>query len=107
MPTLLSAPQHPYTRALLASIPRLRRNDKTAPTRGANWSPPKLSVLPDADEGADDTAKGCGFAARCPTRRAAPEQFPRCLIDAPGLDPPLAKHRARCFYPQLDTLRNA
>jgi oligopeptide/dipeptide ABC transporter ATP-binding protein len=56
---LLSQPQHPYTRALLASVPRgapAWRGERLAAIAGA---------LPDLSE---REAQGCPFAPRCPER---------------------------------------
>ena len=62
---LLRAPRHPYTRALLDSLPSARRNLRP---RGIAGLPPG-HVVPDA----------CGFAARCP--HAEPE----CTSEHPAL----------------------
>jgi oligopeptide/dipeptide ABC transporter ATP-binding protein len=66
---VVHAPQHPYTRALLDSIPRMDRE-----------LPHRLPGIPGAPpQGAD--GEGCPFAARC--TRAAPE----CLVSMPGMTP--------------------
>lgn len=57
---VLSAPAHPYTKGLLASLPRLNpgeRQDRLAPIGGRF---PDLTALP----------QGCIFAARCPFAEA-------------------------------------
>lgn len=52
---IFKQPRHPYTQALLASIPRAdRRTDLTSPLQG---QPPDVFALPD---------RGCRFASRCP-----------------------------------------
>jgi oligopeptide/dipeptide ABC transporter ATP-binding protein len=76
---LFSAPEHPYTRALLAAVPSL---DPQAPRittvlRGDLPSP----VAPPG---------GCRFHTRCP------EAFERCPREAPELLE-LAGRKARCF----------
>ncbi|WP_223068454.1 ABC transporter ATP-binding protein [Paenibacillus caui] len=47
-------PQHPYTKGLLASIPRLDQ-DRSTPLQSIPGTPPDLFAPP----------KGCAFAARC------------------------------------------
>jgi peptide/nickel transport system ATP-binding protein len=73
-------PRHPYTHALLASIPPLAgaRPRRLASIGGA---PPSLLRLP----------PGCAFAPRCPRAAAA-------CVAPPALsgDP---RHPAACFFP--------
>ncbi|MGF1501845.1 MAG: dipeptide ABC transporter ATP-binding protein [Paracoccaceae bacterium] len=74
---LLTGPQHPYTRALLGSIPRLGETAIPATIPGF---PPKAGAL----------ETGCAFAPRCPLVEE------RCRAEAP----PLAQAgsgRARCW----------
>ncbi|QUV83856.1 ABC transporter ATP-binding protein [Chloracidobacterium aggregatum] len=54
---LFSRPQHPYTQGLLASVPRLGRQEARLPT--IEGVVPKLTALP----------PGCAFAPRCPEAR--------------------------------------
>ncbi len=54
---LLERPLHPYTRALLASVPSLR-GDPRAPLAAIGGQPPDLAHMP----------PGCAFAARCAQR---------------------------------------
>src|SRR4249919_2815794 len=62
---IFNAPAHPYTRALLNSIPRMTDNrDHLTAIEG---QPPDLSSLP----------AGCSFAPRCPAA------FARCRAEAP------------------------
>jgi oligopeptide/dipeptide ABC transporter ATP-binding protein len=62
---VFNAPAHPYTKALLNSIPRMTDNrQRLAAIEG---QPPDLSHLP----------RGCAFAARCPAA------FDRCRKEAP------------------------
>ena len=76
---LFSRPQHPYTRLLLASVPRMRPGYVPAATvKGEPGSP-------------IDLPKGCRFAARCPV------VFDRCLVDDPALtDAGSGDHLAAC-----------
>ncbi|MER5670920.1 ABC transporter ATP-binding protein [Pseudonocardia alni] len=64
---LFANPAHPYTEALLASIPRL--DSKGTELRAITGLPPTLTAIPD----------GCPFHPRCP------RAVERCL----GTDPPL------------------
>jgi oligopeptide/dipeptide ABC transporter ATP-binding protein len=82
---IFTAPGHPYTRALLESIPRLgARVDQLAAIEG---QPPDLAHLP----------PGCAFAPRCshamdrcrtespPELTVGPGQTVRCWLHAPGM----------------------
>ncbi|RNC77679.1 ABC transporter ATP-binding protein [Piscirickettsia salmonis] len=75
---LFDSPSHPYTKALLASVPRLNSKKTVQPIPGG---------LPEL------TAKitGCAFYPRC---KLAQE---RCL-NRPELELTLAGHLSRCFY---------
>ncbi len=57
--TIFSAPQHPYTRALLDSMPRLDRSY-------ARETRPKLASIPGRPPSLLDPPPGCRFAERCP-----------------------------------------
>jgi oligopeptide/dipeptide ABC transporter ATP-binding protein len=52
---LLARPLHPYTRAMLAAVPRLR-----GPRRA------RLAAIPGAVPVLRESPSGCRFAARCP-----------------------------------------
>lgn len=77
---LYARPAHPYTRGLLASVPRLdRRGGPLTPIGG---TPPNPAALP----------PGCPFHPRCPRAE------PRCAVDRP---PPVAVapgHTAACHF---------
>ena len=65
---IFNAPAHPYTQALLNSIPRMRDNRQRL--TAIDGQPPDLAALP----------PGCAFAPRCPTaldqcREAPPSQM--------------------------------
>jgi oligopeptide/dipeptide ABC transporter ATP-binding protein len=79
---LFKKPAHPYTRALLDSIPHLDDN-KTQRLMPIKGQPPDLVNLP----------PGCPFAPRCPKVQ------PRCLKETPALETVAENQRAACFYP--------
>ena len=76
---IFTTPAHPYTRALLLSIPRFgaRRETLTA----IAGQPPDLAALP----------PGCAFAPRCP------EVLARCRTEAPPETLVSAGHTTRCW----------
>ncbi len=74
---ILLSPRHPYTKALLDSIPPLE-GEKPKRLRSIPGSPPSLFNIP----------KGCSFAPRCPSR------FDKCA-EKPALEG--GKHAAACF----------
>ena len=55
--TLFSNPRHPYTRGLLASVPKLGRGE-TSETR--------LAEIPGIVPALTEARQGCAFASRCP-----------------------------------------
>src|SRR5215207_2188990 len=81
---IFKTPTHPYTQALLSSIPRMTDNRQRL--TAIDGQPPDLSSLP----------AGCSFAPRCPAafarcRAEAPPEFAvddgrtaRCWLAAPG-----------------------
>jgi oligopeptide/dipeptide ABC transporter ATP-binding protein len=76
---IFNSPAHPYTQALLNSIPRM--SDSRQRLTAIDGQPPDLSSLP----------RGCAFAARCPS------VFDRCRSEAPpefNLD---GRRTARCW----------
>jgi peptide/nickel transport system permease protein len=85
--SVLSAPAHPYTAALLACSPELGRPDKPLPA--IHGQPPSPAA---ATRG--HAAAGCRFAPRCPKAQ------PPCRDDEPALDPVGEQHRARCLFPE-------
>ena len=78
---LYAHPRHPYTRGLLASIPRLDSNtgQRLIPISG---QPPDLSALP----------PGCAFAPRCTLADA------QCLASQPRLQTVRPEHLNACFH---------
>lgn len=76
---LLSNPLHPYTRALLASLPQNAEPGK--PLKALAGQPPRLG----------DTPAGCGFCERCPI------PLPDCRTQAPQLLETSPGHYVRCW----------
>ena len=71
-------PRHPYTKALISSIPKIGSKE---PLYAIPGQPPDLAALP----------SGCAFHPRCP------RAFDRCSAEEP-IDVELgADHRARCW----------
>ena len=82
---LFRATRHPYTQALLRSIPRLAAPSHT-----------RLEAIPGRPPTIIDPPPGCAFAPRCRYAR------PRCLSETPQLiEAPNSggRHRLACFHP--------
>ncbi len=81
--TLAAGPSHPYTRALIASVPDMttRRGEPLATIPGR---PPQPHEIPD----------GCPFAPRC---AHATDQ---CRVELPPLQPAGSGGRVACWHPQ-------
>ena len=76
---IFTSPAHPYTQALLESIPRFgARRERLTAIAG---QPPDLAKL----------AAGCAFAPRCP------QAIERCTVDAPPETSVSAGHATRCW----------
>jgi peptide/nickel transport system ATP-binding protein len=82
--TLFSAMRHPYTEALLQSIPKLEMSKHTR-LEAIEGRPPDLVNLP----------PGCKFAPRCKYAQD------RCRDEEPELlpDPANPEHLVRCHFP--------
>jgi oligopeptide/dipeptide ABC transporter ATP-binding protein len=76
---LFAAPRHPYTAALLESIPTLDRSRRPRLLGGEIPSPV-------------DLPPGCSFAGRCPRAQD------RCRRESPDLME-AGEGRAACFFP--------
>ncbi|MFO1028299.1 MAG: ABC transporter ATP-binding protein [Acetobacteraceae bacterium] len=78
---LYRTPQHPYTRGLMQSVPRLDSDtaERLVPIEG---QPPDLGRLP----------QGCAFAPRCRV------VMPRCRTERPVLAQIADNHAAACFH---------
>jgi oligopeptide/dipeptide ABC transporter ATP-binding protein len=81
---LFAAPRHPYTRGLLAAIPKMTAStDDAAPA--VQGDPPSPLRIP----------AGCRFRTRCPIARERCEQEDPVLTAAPGRP----AHLAACHFP--------
>jgi oligopeptide/dipeptide ABC transporter ATP-binding protein len=77
---LFARPRHPYTRGLLASIPRLTTTRKT-----------RLPVIEGMVPGLSELPPGCRFQNRCPHAQ------PRCAERPPPLEAVAAGHEVACL----------
>jgi len=82
---LFNNPQHPYTRALFQSIPRIGRKQRLIPITG---SVPNPYLLP----------PGCSFAPRCPSA------MPICRTEDPPVFEVDKGHQAKCWLFQTSPL---
>jgi oligopeptide/dipeptide ABC transporter ATP-binding protein len=80
---IFNAPAHPYTGALLRSVPRIDQiNERLIAIPG---QPPNARKLPG----------GCAFHPRCPKAQA------RCLASEPPIAEVVPGHKVRCWIPNL------
>lgn len=79
---VLKDPRHPYTRALLAAIPK--HDVQKKPLREIKGTVPSLLAPP----------KGCRFHPRCPYATT------ECTETCPTLSSVAGTHRVSCFHPQ-------
>jgi oligopeptide/dipeptide ABC transporter ATP-binding protein len=77
---IFNKPAHPYTRALLESVPRLT-DDNHARLPAIEGQPPDPSAPP----------SGCAFHPRCP------QMMERCKVQAPASVTVASSHTARCW----------
>jgi peptide/nickel transport system permease protein len=80
--TLVAGPAHPYTAALVASVPTME-TDRARP----------LASIPGRAPTPYDDSPGCPFAPRCP--RASD----RCRSEMPPLAAHSPTHRSACWHP--------
>jgi peptide/nickel transport system ATP-binding protein/peptide/nickel transport system permease protein len=80
--TLMEQPAHPYTAALVASVPTMESE------RGG-----RLATIPGRAPGPFDQSPGCPYASRCP--RASE----RCRVEMPPLEPLADGHKVACWHP--------
>lgn len=79
---VMETPRHPYTRALVASVPRLANRGDLHGIAGVT---PSLRRLP----------QGCAFHPRCAVAVS------RCHVERPALDGLPGDHRAACHLAQI------
>ncbi|MBK5223663.1 MAG: ABC transporter ATP-binding protein [Acidimicrobiia bacterium] len=84
---VLHDPQHPYTRALLKSMPGAA-TDRTERLAAIEGTVPAPSNMP----------RGCRFAARCD------HAMPRCVAEAPVLAEWRPNHETRCWLHDPDVV---
>jgi oligopeptide transport system ATP-binding protein len=84
---IFNNPQHPYTQALMGSIPRLR-----------SW-PERLTTIEGAPPSLTHEIPGCPFMPRCSYR------IERCEKENPPLLPMTEKHTAACWVAQLGLIQ--
>ena len=82
---VIERPLHPYTRGLLASIPRM-----------AGERAPRLPQIPGMVPSLFDLPPGCSFAPRCPRAAAG------CDSDPPAMTLLPDGRKVRCHYPLRD-----
>jgi oligopeptide/dipeptide ABC transporter ATP-binding protein len=70
---------HPYTRSLIAAVPRMERRERT-----------ETAILKGETPNPADPITGCPFASRCP------EAEPRCRSEAPQLVEAAPGHWVSC-----------
>jgi peptide/nickel transport system ATP-binding protein len=84
---VLDRPQHPYTQALIRSLPDfVDGQDHTA----------RLAELPGIVPVMTPESRGCAFAARCP------QALPRCADEAPPAIDAGSRHRVWCWARQAE-----
>jgi oligopeptide/dipeptide ABC transporter ATP-binding protein len=83
---LLADPQHPYTKALLASVPVLPGTVPSGTSPAA-----ELKTIPGRPPRPDEDVPGCSFAARCPLA------ISRCTAERPALTAAAAGGKVACF----------
>jgi len=80
---VLQRPRHPYTRALLKSVPELGRAGR------------RLESIPGTVPRPGDWPTGCRFAPRCPIARS------ECSLESIGWNPSSSNHAVRCPYAEV------
>jgi oligopeptide/dipeptide ABC transporter ATP-binding protein len=81
---IFERPEHPYTRGLMRSVPRITGDE--VPEHGA-----RLSEIPGIVPALTDLPVGCTFAARCPFAQD------QCRAEYPALEAKRPDHLAACW----------
>jgi oligopeptide/dipeptide ABC transporter ATP-binding protein len=79
---LVDRPAHPYTAALVASVPTMESERSR-----------RLATISGRAPGPFDRSPGCPYASRCPRVTA------RCRAEMPPLEPLADGHRVACWHP--------
>ncbi len=82
--TIISAPKHPYTQALISAVPEVDPDSKR-----------QRIILPGDVPSPMHPPTGCPFHPRCPLA-----QLPRCSTEAPALREVAPGHLAACHFAQ-------
>jgi oligopeptide/dipeptide ABC transporter ATP-binding protein len=94
---VIGNPAHPYTRALLASLPSL-----------TGELPERLASIPGSPPHGGSAAGGCAFAPRCPLARAVCREADPSLLPVPAEGTGAAdSHSAACHAVGDDTWNQA
>jgi peptide/nickel transport system ATP-binding protein len=86
---LFDRPLHPYTRALMASMPSMNTHTK------------RLAEIPGLVPSPQEPRRGCSFAARCAHADT------RCRSEIPQLTPQGERHVVACFAVEEGRLESA
>jgi oligopeptide/dipeptide ABC transporter ATP-binding protein len=87
--SLFTSPQHPYTRALMESVPQVGSNRRPAPLSGD---------LPDPRR----PPEGCRFHTRCPWGPVSHPERTICIEQDPQEGAAARAHRAACHFVEAE-----
>ncbi len=91
---IISAPQHPYTKALLNAVPKLGCSNQ------------QLMAIPGTIPPPEQYPAGCRFYGRCPhANTLSPEEQQLCADRRPPWHGDTNNHFCRCFYPLDSNLK--